>query len=490
VRPVSTHNAATKLLLLIAVVFYGLCFFHLRADFPNHSPWNDWSKMTDEGWYGVAAAQHFLNASWLTPGSFNPAVAMPVWPLALRAWFGLTGIGMVPARALMLIVYGTSLALLLLTLRQRSHRQDHSGTIPALAIALMAVNPFCYAFDRLAVLEPGMVFWLMLGLWLAGRTGPKDIAKQIGLGIILCLLVLTKTTGIFLVPAVLYQLAATVGWTTRTWIKPTAVAIATALLLWLVYYALVVRPHYLEDYRLLFTINQGRVHLSIIPRVAFDTLWSGIWINRVLYPAALLVLLLSAIWLRDLWQSPLFGSSVIAIAGYLLFICYHSNLQPRYYLVITMPVVIVLLLGFESLWAKRPPVGVLLAAAIGLSMITMAIQTIHYVMRPEYSFAQTADAIAAQMRQSPETEQTLLSSSGADITLLAGIPSLSSEYTTHGLEAVLDRYKPGWYAAWEGWDDERTSVLRLHHRLDERARYTVFDDPKRQTLVLYRMQSP
>ena len=488
-RSVSVHHASRSL-LLIAAVFYGLCFFHLRADFPNHSPWNDWSKMTDEGWYGGAAAQHLLHASWFTPGSFNPAVAMPVWPLALRVWFGLTGTGMQSARALMLLVYGTSLALLFLTVRERNRNQDDSGILPALAIALMAVNPFCYAFDRLAVLEPAMVFWLILGLWLAGRTSRNDIASQIGLGAILCLLVLTKTTGIFLAPALLYQLAATVGWTKRTWLRPVAIAIVTGLLLWLAYYTVVVRPHYLEDYRLLFTANQTRVHLSIVPKVAFDTLRRGLWINPVLYSAAVLVLLLSAIWLRDLWQSPLFGSSVIATAGYLLFICYHSNLQPRYYLVVTMPVVIVLLLGLESLLAKRRPLGNLLAVAIGLSMIAMAIQTIRYVMHPEYSFAQTADAIATQVRQSPEAEQTLLSSSGADITLLTGIPSLSPEYNTHGLGPVLDRYKPGWYAAWEGWDDERTSDLKVRYRLDERARYTVFDDPKRQTLVLYRMQSP
>jgi hypothetical protein len=488
-RSVSSQIATSKFLLLIAVVFYGFCFLHLRADFPNHSPWNDWSKMTDEGWYGGAAAQHLLYGKWFIPGSFNPAVAMPLWPLMLRAWFSLAGISMVSARALMLLVYGASLGLLFLTLRQRNPRQEVSAILPSLAVALMAVNPFCYAFDRLAILEPLMVFWLMLGLWLAGRTRSADITSQVGLGIVLCLLVLTKTTGLFLAPALLYQLAATVGWTKRIWIRPIAVAIGTALLLWLIYYALVVRPH-MDDYRLLFTVNRDRVHLSIVPRVAFDTLWSGMWISRVLFPAALLVLLLSTTWLRDLWRSPLFGSSVIAIAGYLFFICYHSNLQPRYYLVVTMPVVVVLLLGLESLWARRRTLGALLATVIGLSMITMAIQTMLYVSHPEYSFAQTADAIAKLIRQDSEAKQDLLSSSGADITLLTGIPSLSPEYNSAGLDEVLNRYKPGWYAAWEGWDNERTSALRSHYSLREMARYTVFDDPKRQTLVLYRILSP
>ena len=43
----------TQLLVALTTVFYLLGFMHLRADFPNRSPWNDWSKMTDEGWYGA-----------------------------------------------------------------------------------------------------------------------------------------------------------------------------------------------------------------------------------------------------------------------------------------------------------------------------------------------------------------------------------------------------------------------------------------------------
>ena len=44
------------LLLGIAAVFFALHFVHLTADFPNHSPWMDWSKYTDEGWYEIGRA--------------------------------------------------------------------------------------------------------------------------------------------------------------------------------------------------------------------------------------------------------------------------------------------------------------------------------------------------------------------------------------------------------------------------------------------------
>jgi len=59
-------------LLLIAAAFFALHFGHLRADFPNHSPWMDWAKYTDEGWYGDAAIRHYQLGHWYVPGDFNP----------------------------------------------------------------------------------------------------------------------------------------------------------------------------------------------------------------------------------------------------------------------------------------------------------------------------------------------------------------------------------------------------------------------------------
>ncbi|MES2390619.1 MAG: hypothetical protein V4555_03185, partial [Acidobacteriota bacterium] len=62
-RPKSSVDASrfiVWLLLAASAAFFALHFLHLTADFPNHSPWVDWSKYTDEGWYGDAAIRHFL----------------------------------------------------------------------------------------------------------------------------------------------------------------------------------------------------------------------------------------------------------------------------------------------------------------------------------------------------------------------------------------------------------------------------------------------
>src|SRR5215813_15590217 len=83
----SVSRAIEMLLLAIAAGFLVLHAVHLRADFPNHSPWMDWSKYTDEGWYGDAAIRHFQRGGWYVPGDFNPAAALPVWPLVESAVF-------------------------------------------------------------------------------------------------------------------------------------------------------------------------------------------------------------------------------------------------------------------------------------------------------------------------------------------------------------------------------------------------------------------
>jgi len=130
-----------------------------------------------------------------------------------------------------------------------------------------------------------------------------------------------------------------------------------------------------------------------------------------------------------------------------------------------------------------------MAGAIGIALVTMMIQTVRYVTHPEYSLASAADAIAVQMREDANVKQILVSTSGADITLFTGLPSLCPVYNTHGPNAVIDRYKPGWYAGWQGWEDDLTTTMRARYRLNEKARYRIFDDPSRQVLVLYRIEN-
>ncbi len=472
-----------RMLLVASMVAYVAGFLHLRADFPNGSPWSDWSKMTDEGWYGGAAIHHFVNGSWYLPDSFNPAVAMPVWPAMLGAWFELTGVSMVAARVLTMLLYGVSLVLLYRVVRLAVPGRP---VLAALAVLLTVANPFCYAFDRLAVLEPVTVFWMMLALWMAMESKGAHWWRLMTLGLVVGLLILTKVTGVALVPAVVYLLWSAWGRDSKG-VGAVMVVVGTAALLWVGYMRLVVRPRFEADYRLLFSINAYRVHLSIVPKMAWVTMRDGMWIQPVLFVAAMVFVVLSVVWLRELWRVPLFGAAVLAIFGHLAYVGYHTNFQPRYYLVIAMPMAMVVVLGSGAVWERRVVWAQwVVRGAVVVAIGMMAVRTWEYVTQPQYSFLEAAQSIAAVVRADGDG-RPLLADSGDDVTLMTGLPAVTEGYQVHGLDALLARYRPEWYAAWPGWEDPAIKAVGERYRLDEVARYRVFDDPTRQTLVLYKL---
>src|SRR5580658_6234264 len=143
------------LLVAVAAVFFALHFIHLTADFPNNSPWMDWSKYTDEGWYGDAAIRHYQLGHWNLPGDFNPAAALPLWPALETVVFRFTGVSLAAARALAGTIFGLSLVCCYALVRRWSKAGSavrRPSLAPALAVLLLSVNPMCFAFSRLAIL--------------------------------------------------------------------------------------------------------------------------------------------------------------------------------------------------------------------------------------------------------------------------------------------------------------------------------------------------
>ena len=496
-----TRRGLVRLLVLLSVVVYALGFLHLRADFPNGSPWMDWSKMADEGWYAGAAIHYFVQGRWYLSDLVNPVVAMPVWPAMLGFWFAMTGVSMLAARALTMVLYGVSLVLL-----YRVVWKVRPGRLAAVVVLLTVIDPFCYAFNRLAILEPVTVLWFVLALWLAGEMEPEEWPKQVLLGMVLFLLMLTKASGAVLVPAVLYLMAARWDWRSawQRGVAAFAVVVGTAAALWLAYMQLLVKSRYVTDYMLLASLHAQRVHLAMLPKIVWALLQDGGWISPVFFPLMGVVLVLSVVWLRELWRVPLFGAAVIAIAGQMAYVGYYGDLQPRYFAVIAMPVMIVVGLGVAAVLDRSSAngaelglptrdrkrwrwtgVGMVLVAVV--AMMGMAVQTIGYVLHPDYSYWEAAQGIAAIIDADGGSKPMLLSDSGDDLTLWTGLSAVSASHTTHGLDAVLERYQPGWYAAWPGGQDAAIEQMGLRYRLDAVARYRVFDDPTRQTLVLYKL---
>ena len=494
-------------LLAIAAVFLALHFVHLRADFPNNSPWMDWSKYTDEGWYGDAAIRHFLLGHWYVPGDFNPAVALPVWPFVEACVFLVTGVSLVAARALTVMVFAAILVAgwVLVARRSGPNGEGKPAIAASVAVLLLAISPFCFVFTRIAIMEPLLVLLTLMSLLAAQQAG-NDQAKLrtvLTLGILLPILVLTKTTALFLTPSIFWMLFASSGYRLRPFLRIAVPAAALGGAFWLVYFLAVVRPHFLIDYRYLFSANAytGMTRENFVAVLA-GTIRDGAWMGPVLYPLALVSVVVSLAFAvaasPRLAARPVIVSLVLWIGGYMAFLAYHNNLQPRYYLVVAVPLTLLLPAVFEDLILPRLRTTRGRALALGGAAVVIAsivipdaVATVSFVRHPEYTLLQAADDIAAYIhndqRSDPTHNPLILSISGSDISLMTGLPSICDDFGTSELTDRVKRYQPGWYIAWNQVEDDKLDAIAPQYQLERVAAFPAMDDPDRNLLILYKM---
>jgi hypothetical protein len=340
----------------------------------------------------------------------------------------------------------------------------------------------------MALLEPVSVFWWLLGIWLAGRAAKGGWRQPLVLGIAIVALVLAKTTAIALVPSILFFLYARARQDRAGWARPAVVAIGTAIALWCVYFFAWVRPKYLADFKFVFAINNYRAHLTVLPYVLSQMLVKGLWINAVLVPVAIAMLVVAAIRMRSLWQSPLFGAMVVAIVADSAFILYHGNLQPHYYLVLAIPLVAVVVMGTERLWLSgMKPVAIGVVVILLVTAGVMTAKTLNYARHPEYSYRDTAVAVAQKMRAEGEGAPVLFAGAGDDISLFTGVRAISM-YEPHGVQPLLDEYQPRWMGAWQDWEQAFPQQVSAEYELQAEGTFRVYDDqPRHGVFVLYKM---
>jgi hypothetical protein len=498
------------LLLTGAAVFLALHALHLNADFPNHSPWMDWAKYTDEGWYGDAAIRHFQRGHWYVAGDFNPAAALPVWPLLEALVFRVTGVSLAAARALTVAIFTLILICSYLLVDRwqslsRTATNSRPSLAPAITVLLLAVSPFCYAFTRMAILEPLVALLTLMALLAASYAGPirdRGTAKQvlrslpiIALGLLLPLMVLTKTTAIFLVPSIAWILWARAAYRLRPFLTLAAPAATLAFAIWLAYYGFIVRPHFLSDYHYLFSAN---AYTGITPSNALavlgETIADGHWIGKFFYPLSILAAVIAVLVTPRLLRNPLVPALLLWASGYAIFLAYHDNLQPRYYLVVAIPLILLVPTVLESVWNDAPLLSTghriaagSVMAALALVIATDARQTLGYVRHPEYSFTEAASEIHDIVARDRTHNPLVLSISGSNLSLMTGLPSICDDFGTMDLAVRVRAYQPGWYVTWNQVDDDKMDALTPTYHLERVAAFPAMDDPERNLLILYRL---
>jgi hypothetical protein len=504
--------------LLLIGAFAVLHALNLRADFPNHSPWwMDWAKYTDEGWYSNAAIRAHLFGSWYLAGDFNPAVGVPVWPFLEWVLFFFTGVTVEAARGLAIAFFFANLVLSYLLLRTSGPRW-----MGLLAVTLMVTSPFLYCFSRLAILEP-MLTTLTLGALNLGvrlRGSRRPLLVSICVGLLFTLMMLTKSTALFLLPALGWATAMP-PWRNRRLLfrcgLAAGAAFAVSFGLWM---GLVIHAGMWTDYQYLFQVNTYPKPKEFYwPIVSLWWSFHGVlWVDQILAPLSGLVVVGAALsWRsvrgRKLLLDPVFGASVLAVAGYILFMGVQNHPQPRYFAVVAVFCFLVVaqgagallgeadagaepvrdeprrqhILGVRAIWLGW---AVLLLA--GLAVGINGAQTLDYAAHPEYTFVDAAERLTRYIDQHPNGKRLLVSVSGDQIALVTHLPAINDIFVAPSpaipdVAAKVGRYQPGWFATWNTLDPGTLEDLHSHYSVEQVASFRAFDDSKRDVLVLFKL---
>jgi len=498
-----THSSKRWLYATWLVPIAGFAVLHalnLRADFPNHSPWYmDWAKYTDEGWYGNAAIRAHLFGNWYLPGDFNPAPAVPVWPFLEWILFFFTGVTIQAARGLAIAFLFANLLLSYLLLRARGPRW-----MGLLAVTLLVSSPFLYCFSRLAILEPMLTTLTLAALNLAIRLPRlrRPLWASAWIGLLFTLMMLTKTTAAFLLPALGWAMVLPLWQNRRAAVRCALAAAGVFAVTFGLWMTLVVSLGLFPDYKYLFFVNKyDKPPEFYWPLISFW--WSfhgGLWVDSILIPLAGVVVLGAVLagtlrfrrdtWGRRLLLDPVFGASVLAVAGYILFMTYQNHPQPRYFAVVALFSFLVVAQATEALlrgtgWVRRTGWAVAATALIAVGL--NAVATLNFAAHPEYTFVDAAQRLTQYVDAHPNGKRLLVSISGDQITMVTHLPSVCDDFGTQELVAKLTAYQPGWFATWNDLDPGTLEDLHNLYSLEQVAVFRAFDDPERNRLVLFKL---
>jgi hypothetical protein len=353
---------------------------------------------------------------------------------------------------------------------------------------VLAASPFAFVFNRLAVLDTLVVFELCLLMLVASFASARRIWPLAALAILIPTMILTKTTAALLVPAVFWMAWSAMGRNRAGLLRAFFATLVLPALLLKGYSALVSALGYGADYKYFFNVNAMP---DIDWRQTLTTLnqffQNGLWIDRVLYPVALLVLVLTVVWKRKLWSNPLFAASWTVLAAQSVFIfSRQDDYAPRYFLVMLAPFVFVITLTFAELITHSQKTAAMILVAITASVVMNFVTISQFLAHRDYDFHDAARSIAAIIRTHPEQKPLILGVSGNQLSLMTGIPSINDGYGTEDRSEKVARYQPGWFVAWNDVSMQDEEFLSAYS-LEKIASYPAFDDDDRGALTLYKM---
>jgi hypothetical protein len=222
-----------------------------------------------------------------------------------------------------------------------------------------------------------------------------------------------------------------------------------------------------------------------------------LWIDRILIPLAGVLVVGALACFRSfhgLFLDPVFGASLLAAAGYILFMTYQDHPQPRYFAVVAVFCFFLIAQLTEALAARAAEGAGWRVAGWGtIGLVAVAAcangaRTLDYAAHPEYTWVNAAAGLTRYIDAHPNGNRLLLSVSGDEITLLTHLPALCDDFGTMELPDKLGRYQPGWYASWNDLDPGALADLHTHYSIEQAASFPAFDDRERNVLILFKLR--
>jgi len=477
-------------------------YIHLAADFPHDAPWKDPARTTDEGWYAGAALRALLSGHWRLPGDFNPAAALPVFPTLAYLLFRITGVSVIVLRALNVSCMAASVLVLWVLARK------HSNTTTAgFAALLLACSPLYFVYSRLGILEPLLMLETLIAFLLAD-IGPKEaqpasdthstpLLRPAFLGLLMAAMLLTKTTGICAIPALLYLLwMRSADW--RSSFRGVLTAVACCAAAFIAYVLAVRRAGLMADFINLFAINDDRVNHKNAIEIFFHAIWDGRMLGYCLlatFPVvALAWLFLFRTDTRARGNLEFSNAILLAIGGFGAFIALHGWLMPRYYLPLVPLLVLYCALGVNALleydrqWLRV--IGSCIAAALVIAAVSQSITITRWTLHPSFSFQDASRALVATIEESGEQNPVILSSSAEQVALLSPLHAqfINVQFGTTPLQDRVRDLKPGWMLSFDEPNQDALTALQgievEHLVLSIPA---LQDDATHNRLLLYRL---
>ena len=478
---------AQRSLCIVALLLCSLRFLHLNADFPNHSRWGiDQAKYTDEGWWSNGAVMHRVLGHWNIPGDYNPAAAVPMWPLLLGVIFHFTDVNIFAARGLsVLLSIGTLGVVFLLVRRYAEVEPEMTGL---LAVLLLAANPFAFVFSRLAILEPLVIFQFCLLMLVASYASERRVASLVLLALLIPCIVLTKTTAVLLLPAVVWILWTAMKEDVKAFVGSAVLVGVASVVAVKAYFALAIARGFGADYRYFFAVNQPediawRRSLAVVDGILRDCSW----IDLILYPLGVVMMVAATLWMRRLWRNPLFAASWIAFGCQAVFIfSRQEDYPPRYFLVMLVPLIISVVLAVGEMRLRYKAAYFAVMTVVVVSVAINIGEIVSFLHQRTYQLYDAATSINRIVRADAYENHLLLGVSASEISLMTGLPSINDAYGTEALDKKVLHYRPGWLLVWTGVGDEDRSALSAF-QVDRISSYPVFDDDERNMLILYRI---